>query len=734
MSFFTTVDTELQDLQAAGEAPDWMRSRGYRTLKGNFDNSYFLPGETPRTLYTRLASTAARYLNRPDLESEFFNILWRGWLGPASPILANFGTERGLAISCYSAYCDDNLEAIIDNGAELEYLTAVGGGVANYLGDLRAFGSPIKGGGKADGIFLPLRKLNASIPAISQNGLRRGQMAAYLPIDHPDIKAFIRMRRPEADEDFRFMRTHHGVIVNDAFFDRCKARDPEALELWGMLLQTRMEKGEPYIIFDTAAQRDNPPAYEQLGLRVNGSNLCCLEGSTQVIVKHTNGGGYDYRVISEVLDELVQVWDGIDWVSTVFEYKGKAIHLVKIDYVDGTWVRVTTKHKVPLADGRVKYAEDLVAGNEVLANFGVEYPKGKSPNVISAVTIIEVDHEPVYCCHVPTTGMFALADGRMTGNSEIFLATSPDYSFVCCLSSMNLAKYDEWRDTNAVELAVYFLDAVMSEFIAKTADKKHMRHTRDFAIASRAIGLGVLGWHSYLQAHSIAFDSDEAFELNRAIFTSMTKRADAASYQLGREYGVPDWCKDLNTSAGVMDLRNSHRISLAPTRSNSAICGSVSPSIEPLAMNAGLDDGAKGALVSVNYELADVLESYGHNTELVWQSIAKARGSVQHLRFLTQHERDVFKTAYELDQAVLIKQAAERAQPGWQGQSLNLFYRYDADPKVVSNDHKLAYTLGLKSLYYLKSTNSGSVEATTTTDLTAIAATDSMEECPVCSG
>jgi ribonucleotide reductase alpha subunit len=732
---FFEVDSDLEALKDKGEAPDWMRARGYQTLVGNSENGYLLKGETPKGMYSRLAKAASQYLKRGDLEEPFFNMLWKGWLGPASPILANFGTARGLPISCFSTLTDDDMESIIDNAAELAYLTSVGGGVATHLSGIRAAGSPIKSGGLSDGILLPLRMLNASIPAISQNGLRRGQMAAYLDIEHPDAKTFLRMRRPEVDERHRFMNTHNGVILKDSFFDRCKARDPEALELWSMLLTARIETGEPYIVFDTAAQRDNPKSYAENNLKVNGSNLCCLEGSTRVV---TSKGHFQ---IKDILDEKVKVWDGQDWVEVLFEYKGKAINLVKVDYADGTWIRTTLNHRFPLVDGSIKTADQLKAGDEVLAaNLSefmgsVDYPPGR--NFIEKITIIEVDCELVYCCTIPTTGVFALSDGRMTGNSEIFLATSKDYSFVCCLSSLNVAKYDEWKNTNTVELAVYFLDAVMEEFIQKSEGQKHLKHTREFAIKSRAIGLGVLGYHTYLQAHDMPFDSYEASIFNKSVFRKITYEADAASYKLGQEYGIPEWCHDLVTEENpCISLRHSHRIALAPTRSNSAICASVSRSIEPLEANAGFDDGAKGAIPYGNYELKQVLAKYGYDTDLVWGSISANRGSVKHLKFLTAHEREVFKTAREIDQEVLIKQASERAYKGWQGQSLNLFYNPGVDPKLVHKHHMLAYTLGLKSLYYLKSNNKQKAASLDTFNLDEVEEGDADYDvpCPVCEG
>lgn len=721
---FFVKDSELENLQANYEAPDWMQPRGYRTLVGSKEenNGYLLPGETPKGLYKRLASTAAKYLARPDLEDSFFEILYKGWLGPASPIASNFGTNRAMPISCFSSFVPDNIEGIIDHVAEISMLSAKGGGVASHLEDIRPIGAPINSGGKAEGYLMPLRMIAAAIESINQGGIRRGAGAAYLDIEHPDAKMFLRMRRPENDEKHRFDTMHHGVKVSNAFMERCKNKDPEALELWDLLLTTRIETGEPYIFFTDAAQRDNPPSYKRLGLEVKSSNLCCLEGSTKILTRDS------HKTILEVLNKPVEIWDGQAWTEVVFEYKGKTHNLVKVDFADGTFIRTTVDHRFPLINGKFVLAKDLVIGDYVeVCNWGDPDFLKQVSGQITNVVIIEVKAEPVYCCTVSTTGKFALADGRMTGNSEIFLATNELYSFVCCLSSLNLAKYDEWKDTNTVELAIYFLDAVMSEFIQKSAGNKHLKKTRDFAINSRALGLGVLGYHTYLQQNMISFESEEARQFNKTVFASIKAQANAASIKLGQEYGVPDWCTELGR-------RNTHLISLAPTRSNSAICNSVSPSIEPITANIGFDDGAKGNLVSINNTLIKVLERYGFASDLVLASISANNGSVQHLRFLSEQERLVFRTAREIDQAEVVQQAIDRGIYIDQGQSLNLFYNPDINPKVVHKHHIQAWKGGLKSLYYVRSNSLDKIGAVSNLSARVDSVLASAIECPVCEG
>lgn len=1027
--FFFPCNADLDNLKAIGEAPEWMQPEGYLTLFGTAGNTgYLMADETPKGLYTRLAQAAAFRLNRPDLEDNFFEMLWKGWLGVSSPILSNFGAERGLPISCYSSMCEDTMKGIIAHVNEQSHLTWNGGGVATHLTALRPVGSTIKSGGLSDGILSPLRMLNACVPTISQNSMRRGSIAAYLDIDHPDIQVFLRMRQPEVDEEQRFMKMHHGVCITNAFVERLKNNEQEAIQLWGQLLTLRMETGEPYLIFSEAANRDNPPAYVRLGLKVNGSNLCCLEASCEVI---TSEG---VQKISEILDQKVQIWDGMQWTTTVFEYMGDSSELIKVEFADGTSIKVTPGHKFPTQNGMLA-AWALTSQKDTVivdtSNLSSDTVRGE---IISAELINLENPQPMYCCTVPTSGMFALADGRMTGNSEIFLATSPDYTLVCCLSSLNVALYDEWKDRDIIELAVYFLDAVMSEFLERAKKLQGLENAVRFAEKSRALGLGVLGYHTYLQSKSIPFESPEAKAFNIELFTEIQRKSQAASITLGKTYGVPEWCTELgrrhthlcvsgdttvltklgqkpiqdlvgqdieiwngfewslvnpfqtrkdtdlykveieggysltctpdhrwfiqndrsklesqvetqnlkagdklakwtlptvdgsasfpfaytsgfftgdgsysqskpkysnckqrkeirlygtnnskhqcleklhikagcsvracqeekglrlyvddrvadkfvvptsdckledklNWLAGYFDADGSSQGSLcsinleclrqvqvmaqsvglfsrlvvrerlepsstlytllfssvelsilndytcrvkfnkktekrqylkvvaitkvangnsfcltdslrgsclfngirtaqcalAPTLTNSTIMG-VSRAIEPIEVNAGFSDGAKGTFAYANNQLIPVLEKYGRNSDIVWRSIAANAGSVQHLNFLSDHEREVFKTAREIDQRVLVQLAGDRGGFIDQGQSLNLFYYPDADPHLVHEAHWLALTLGLKALYYLKTASA--LKTKTSVDYSAATAkVEPPSECTVC--
>lgn len=282
--------------------------------------------------------------------------------------------------------------------------------------------------------------------------------------------------------------------------------------------------------------------------------------------------------------------------------------------------------------------------------------------------------------------------------TEIMLPASEEESFVCCLSSMNLLHYDEWKDTDAVETLTRFLDAVMSEFIDKSASVPFLERAHRFAKRHRALGLGVLGWHSYLQAHRIPFDSFAAMQKNNEIFKLLHEKTLAASKALAAQFGEPEILKGYGR-------RNTTLMSIAPTKSSSFILGGVSPSVEPFKSNYHIKDLAKIKTTYKNPYLIELLREKGLDNDKTWESILLNDGSVQHLDGLTEQEKDVFKTFSEISQLSVIQQAAQRQQYIDQGQSINVMIHPDTPTKDVNQLYLTAAELGLKSLYYQHSIN-----------------------------
>lgn len=561
----------LQELKELGEAPEWMNEEGFKTLQGG----YMLPGETPRSMYMRVADAAGSYYDDEKWTTKFYNAMWKNYLCPASPVLSNMGTTRGLPISCNSIHVGDSVDSIFGKSHELAMLSKNGAGVGIYLGDVRGRGAAIRGNGFSEGIIPWAKVYDTTTVSVSQGSTRRGASAIYLPMEHSDIDEFINMRRPTGDMNRRCLNIHHGVCITDEWMKEMLAGDQKKRHLWQEVLKARLETGEPYLFFTDNVAKQNPECYVKNNLSVKTSNIC----------------------------------------------------------------------------------------------------------------------------------------------TEIFLHTDPEHSFVCCLSSLNLVKWNEWKDTDVPEIAVRFLDAVIEEYIIKSENVPGLEASRNSAIKGRAIGIGVLGWHTLLQKNMHPFDSFEAMMLNSQIFSTIKRRAESETAALAKEKGEPEWCKGFGR-------RNTHLMAIAPTVSNSTISGGHSAGIEPIAANVFSKKSAKGTFIIKNNVLEELLESKGLNTTDVWKSINEQNGSVQHLKQLSEDEKKVFLTAREINQYALVKQAAQRQKWIDQGQSLNLFFGANSDPKYIHGVHVEAWESGLKSLYYFRA------EGVIKGDL----ASRSKDECAACEG
>jgi ribonucleoside-diphosphate reductase alpha chain len=537
----------------------WERGKDYpeyfdEVALSTISKGYLLPGETPKKAYRRVAHSVAMRLNKPELENKFFKYIWNGWIGLASPVLSNTGTDRGLPISCFGIDTPDSIRGIGLTNAELMRLTSYGGGVGISLSRIRGRGSNITGNGKSEGIVPWAKIYDSTIIATNQGSVRRGAASVNLDINHKDINEFLQIRRPKGDPNRQCLNLHQCVVVDDVFMKRLNDRDSEAMSLWLEILKSRVETGEPYIMFKDNVNKDNPLAYRMNNLDVSMTNIC----------------------------------------------------------------------------------------------------------------------------------------------TEITLHTDEEHSFICCLSSLNLAKYDEWKNTDVVETAVYFLDGVMEEFIVKTNGKDSMIRSHRHAKKGRALGLGVMGWHTFLQQKNLPFNSIASTAWTHTIFSDIKIKAEAASRQLAVEYGEPLWCK--NTG-----MRNTHLLAIAPTVSNSRI-NTCSAGIEPQPANVYVFNGAKGTFIVKNQELEKLLESKGKNQNKYWDQILADNGSVQNLPHdvLNEEEKEVFLTFPEINQLSLVQQAAARQRYIDQTQSLNLAFDPTDSPRWINQVHIESWKLGIKTLYYLR--------------------------------
>jgi ribonucleoside-diphosphate reductase alpha chain len=575
------------DIDKLPTHPNWLSEEAQQTLS----KGYLLPGETPRDMWKRCALTAEKHLKKPGIGEDIMEMFWRGYMGGATPVLSNFGTNRGLPISCYSVHGSDSVSSIYSHLKEVAALSKYGGGVGVYFGDIRPSGSPISSGGKSTGVVPWMRQYDLAASVVSQGNTRRGSFAMYLPIDHPDIREALRSKDHSQGDPRQFIDSNLAVTVTDKWVEEMLSGDKDKQELFGEVLKCRMISGSPYIIYIDNANNQRPDTFKKRNLRISTSNLC----------------------------------------------------------------------------------------------------------------------------------------------SEIFLPTDENHTFVCVLSSLNLSLFDEWKNWSGAntgksvpELATYFLDAVVEEFIHKAERLSSMGRSVRFARKSRALGLGTMGLHALYQSRNLPFASKGARDLNTEVHKYIDTMSFKASQDMAREYGEPEWCE----GHGV---RHATRLAIAPTKTNSVICGAVSEGIEPLTANLFVAGNAKGTFVRRNPYLENHLTAIGQNTQDVWDSILEERGSVQHLDFLSPRAKEIFKTAREIDQFEIVKQAADRQSYICQGQSVNLFVDPEADAAYLMRLHLSAWRMGLKSLYYLKSTSlqvkKGRKKVETTQNIAMVV---TKSDCPWC--
>ena len=561
---------------------------GRATLK----DRYLGHNESFQDLFARVASS---YADDNLHAQRIYNYISNLWFMPATPVLSNGGTKRGLPISCFLNEASDSLNGILDLWSENVWLAAKGGGIGSYWGNLRSIGEKIGKVGKTSGIIPFIKVMDSLTMAISQGSLRRGSAACYLPIEHPEIEEFIEMRRPTGgDPNRKALNLHHGVLVSDAFMravetdaqwalkspaDGTVQQTISARNLWIRLLTARIETGEPYIIYIDTVNRQIPQHHKLANLTVKTSNLC----------------------------------------------------------------------------------------SEITLPTGID------------------------------------KNGR-------------DRTAVCCLSSLNLEKYDEWKDDSVmINDVMRFLDNVLTDFIERAPEQ--FDDAKYSAEKERSVGLGVMGFHSYLQQHSIPLESVMSKAWNKKIFKHIQEHVDQASKDLADERGP---CPDA-ADYGYNE-RFSNKTAIAPTASISIICGGASPGVEPVAANSYTHKTLSGSFNVRNRYLVELLEKHGKNTDDVWSGITTNQGSVSHLDFLTDLEKDVFKTAFELDQKWIIELSGDRTPYISQAQSINLFVPADIHKRELHKIHFDAWKKGLKSLYYCRSKSiqrAENVNDTKATDVTA---------------
>jgi ribonucleoside-diphosphate reductase alpha chain len=533
--------------------------------RGFLARGYLAPGQTAEERIRVIAETAEKHLKQEGFADKFVDYMSRGWISLASPVWSNFGSDKGLPISCFGSYAGDDMGSILYTNAEVGMMSKMGGGCSGYFGDLRARGAAIgNDNGFSSGAVHFMQLFETLVVVVSQGSVRRGHFSPYLPVEHDDIMEFLDI----GTEGNPIQKLTHGVTVGDEWMESMIAGDEAKRKIWARIIQRRGEMGYPYVMFSDTANKNTVDVYKDKNLRIHASNMC----------------------------------------------------------------------------------------------------------------------------------------------SEIMLPSNEEWSFVCCLSSLNLLHYDAWKNTDLVETMTAFLDAVMEEFIVKLealrdhekAEKRQafdfMKRAYNFAKANRALGLGVLGYHSLLQSKGLPFESEEAAALNKEVFKVIKDKADAATKELATRLGEPEVLKGYGR-------RNTTLIAIAPTTSSAFILGQVSQGIEPIWSNCYVKDVAKMKVTIKNPTLQALLATKGHDDKATWDSIRDNDGSVQHLDCLTDEEKAVYRTFAEVDQSKVIEQAGDRQKFIDQAQSLNIMVAPDTPVKDINALYLQAWKQGVKSLYYQHSMN-----------------------------
>lgn len=543
---YEELSVERKEWQDKGWYPSWYTTFGHQMFK----SKYAYPGEEgAKGRWRTIAQTLSKHApgDKQEWEEKFFNLMWKGWLSPASPVLSNTGTDRGLNVSCSGLVVGDSIDAFYSSLREQALLSKHGFGCSGDFSGVRPRGSLISGGGQASGVVPVIEDFAIMTSKVSQGGSRRGSTASYIPMEHGDFWELV--DKVEAEPD----GWNIGYIITDEFVEKLKSGDAEANARFSRSLYVKLVTGRGYYFKKDEANRKRPQMYKDLGLDVKATNLC----------------------------------------------------------------------------------------------------------------------------------------------TEIMLHSSEELTYSCILSSMNLANYDDWKDTDAVFEATVFLDCLCSDFLEKSKGIPGLEKVRTFTEKGRAVGLGTMGFATYLQKKRIAYESLEAQFINNEIFKKLHDDSKRASEWLAKELGEPEWCQGYG-------VRATHRTALAPTKSSSVLMGGVSEMTSPDPGMAYEQASAAGGMKRVNPELYLIMKERGVYNKRTIDDIINNLGSVQHVDWLTADEKWVFKTAFEIDQNVILRYASQRQKYLCQGQSLNFFFAEDEE-KISEIHTKALLDPNILSLYYIYS-------------------------------
>lgn len=877
-NIYRALSDERKKLQEEGKLPKWFTTGGWQLFKAKYayEEDAFLGRARA------IAKTAARHTYAPDVyEGKFFNLIWNGYLSCSTPVLANMGTDRGMPVSCSGTVVDDSIDGFYTNLRENAILSKYGFGTSAYLGNIRGRGSDISVGGKASGVMPVVKNLIQMSRDVTQGSQRRGSIASYLPIDHPDFNELADQLIHDPDD------LNVGWCIPNSFIELLDIGDPEAHRRFQRAMKVKMTTGKGYFSFVDKINAKRPKWYVDHDLTVKASNLCV---APETLILTSEG----HLPIVSLENQEVEVWNGVEFSKVIVRKTGSDQHLLKVITSDGFELDCTHQHKfyikndyhkspvvveakdlkigdklikletvategknvldlayqngfftgdgchvegnsrvylygekrklahlfrqhaygwviqenqdreyfyvnglkskyfVPDASysirSRVEWLAGLldsdgtvartgksqclqIASTEVgflediqlmLQTLGVQskvkftrkagqyelpandgtglnktyYCKKVNRLLISGMGIVQLktlglntrrliisDHIPnrnceafvkikevidtgrisdTYCFTEPKRGM-GVFNGILTGQcDEIVLFSDSEHHFTCVLSSLNLAKWHEWKDTDAAFVATIFLDCVAAEFIEKAKKIHGLEKAVRFTEKSRALGLGVCGFHTLLQQDRLPYEGLQAHMLNNTIFSHIRTKAEEATKHLYFEYTKlgreqPLWLRGY-------ERWNSHLIAIAPTKSTALIMGGVSEGINTDPAMTYTQSSAGGEIERINPTLLALMKEKGVGNKKHIQQVIDNGGSVQYVDWLTNEEKLIFKTGFEIDQRAHLRLAKGRSPHVDQWQSLNFNFSAEEDEEYIAEFHQEAFLdPDILGLYYVYS-------------------------------
>mgnify|MGYP003429776580 FL=1 len=858
VDLYKKLSKERKELQESGEVPEWFTTAGWQLFK----DKYQYQGQSYKGTCERIAKCAAKHVAKHGLdvqewETKFYNLLWKGWLSPSTPVLSNMGTSKGMNVSCSGTYVSDSVYGFYDSFKENAILTKHGFGTSGYLSDIRPRGSKIATGGKASGITPVLKHFVFDMQTITQGCYIEGTQVLT-------DKGFIDFRDINTETNIAQLDEHRNVsftkgepTVRDWNGKMYNIKSNTGLELQvtpnhRMMINRLRKSGwsslEEVMAEDVKYHRD--VQHHVAGISTNSDNITPQErfmiayqaDGRKTNVRFNNDTfkvyfrfkklrkvdrlkdilrdcnlDYSYKIVSDDVHEFsvtitkdlykpdfswVNISDfmgnrGIQFLREVAEWDSHKRSETSVQYVSTEKLNVDIIQAI-CSINNVRTRVFIYDNTHNKTKYRLSYVFDYKPIQGESITKESFDYDgKVYCCIVPNgriivrdlngfvsvcgntqrRGAFAgyidiehkdfyeiadliqhepddlnigwivkdkfikkLQNGDKEANNrfkkamksklltgkgyfffvdkvnrnrpkmykdknldvkasnlccEVFLHSSEEYSFSCVLSAMNLYWYDDWKDTTAVFDATVFLDCVAEEFITLAENIKGLEKTVDFTRKGRALGLGVCGFHTYLQEKRWPFEGLEAHTWNNQVFKHIRTEADNASKWMATVMGEPEWC------AGY-GVRNTHLMALMPTKATALIQGGISEGINPDPAIVFNQATAAGEMDRISPTFLKLLKERNMYSKETIRSITDNNGSVQHLEWLTDDEKLVFRTAFEMDQSAQIRLCSTRQKYVDQGQSINLFFSADEDEKYITRVHQQAFLdENLHSLYYI---------------------------------